>query len=247
LNTGSTLLVSATSVGTTTVYTGQLLSQIPNLQDQGGIPVNPTAAIGNVATNQWYHRRIPLPSSWVGQTVTNYFVQENPATAGDFIGGLRHLYVTNGGVTLGYVINLVIWDGNGTTTTFTTAANLNCTQITKSLGSPVTTVSFPYLGFGHPVYGSFPQLQDKPWMTSAQAQTYGQLYVKDLADGILQIQATMGIDGRYSQGQYVPIWDSLSWGAAILQLIVYDYTRRMMQLTLQVLNDRNVKLLKTRN
>lgn len=243
---GSTLLVTATTVGTTTVYTGGLLSQVPNVQDACGIPVNPTSVIGNVAVNQWYHRRIPLPSSWVGLTLQMYIVQDNPAQAGDFVGALRHIYITNGGAAASYVINQVIWDGNGTTTTFDCVLDNNCMQITRALGSPVTTVSFPYLGYGHPVFGIFPKMLDQPWMTSAQSQTYGQLYVKDLADGVQQIQVWMNLDGRYGQGQYAPVWDALSWGSAIIQSITYDFTRRVQEVTLAVSTGRSAKLIKVR-
>jgi hypothetical protein len=76
--------------------------------DQNGISAHPATDLSNYAYNRWYHRKIAIPSSHVGKTITYYDIACEFDGTGIKTGYISNITITNGAGQ----IRKVIYDGS---------------------------------------------------------------------------------------------------------------------------------------
>jgi len=64
--------------------------------DQNGLSAHPNTDISSYTLNQWYHRRIPIPSSWDGNLTISFDIVCEGDTAGNYSGYLDNIMITDG-------------------------------------------------------------------------------------------------------------------------------------------------------
>ncbi len=175
--------------------------------DQYGLNAHPNTLLSSRALKQWYHRRIPIPATHVGKTIQYYDIVCESDTSGRYTG---------------YLDNIRITDGNGTTRkniynngSFTSAAH---TAVSGSLVTLSNTSKGPFRANDssmHAINGTVYSAQvissgkyggalsfDGSNDLVAISSTY------NLTNGNLSASAWVNLDSASEDGAFIKIGDS---------------------------------------
>ncbi len=204
------------------------LRGITSCLDQSGIRAGTNndvsmAIMANYCYRRWYHRRIPIPSSLVGKTITKFMVAcddrvDSGSFAGAHTGGFRNIMITDGGIT----VRKTIYDGDTAAVTTSVAYSLSAT-LTSLVG-------------GDPLYGVIPKIYEKVWMTQGQAKDFGKQVCNLFGKASVKfLQGTIPPNLLLQQGMIIPYFDRNRWGKGRLVDVKFiNLDRPMMSVTLMI-------------
>src|SRR5262249_24883621 len=78
----------------------------PGWYDENGLSAHPAADLSAYAFNKWYHRKIVVPSQFIGKTMNAWYIDQE---SGSSLGGTTTALVDNVVVTNNGVVVAVAW------------------------------------------------------------------------------------------------------------------------------------------